>query len=185
MDFKKINIKLLIEGKKTYPSWSTKERHNLYAKEEYPYTTIYYYTKSNKIISKSFPSDVILTPKLLYVFGILIGECPTSLGDSNYRRVTITNSNPKLIQIVLEELEKANLLKISYIIDKSIHLLHFKKDDNVVIDYWAKELNLSTGKFKCFNDKSKTTDYGVCHVYISNVLLRRVIDLIQEYILNY
>ena len=92
----------------------------------------------------------------------------------------MTNADYQIIKIVLEELDKNNIFKKSSLIDKSIHLLHYTESKNKVVDYWSKKLNLPKRKFKCFDDKSKTSPFGVCHVYISDVLLRRIIDLIHD-----
>lgn len=112
--------------------------------------------------------------------GLLRGEGSTSLGKSNYRRFTISNSDSKVINLILGELDKNNLFKKSNLIDKSIHLIHHIEPKNKVINYWSKKLNLPESKFKCFDDKSKTSPFGVCHVYISDVLLRRIVDLIHS-----
>ncbi len=180
MELTKINIKKLVEGKKTYPSWSTNSTYYLKFQEQNNNILVYYITKNNKKISRIFPKEVILTSKLIYVLGLLKGEGSTSLGKSNYRRFTITNSDPEIINIILNELENSNLFKKSNIINKSIHLLHYTKSESEVTDFWSKKINLDKNKFKCFDDQRKTSNFGVCHVYISDVLLRRIVDLIHE-----
>ena len=176
----KINTKKLVSGKKTYPNWSTGSCYNIKAEEYEKSTLVYYLTKSNRKIKRDFPKKIILTPNFIYVLGIIMGEGPTSLGKSNYRRFTMTNSDPKVINIVLKELENCRFLKKTDLIDKSIHLLHFKEPEKKVIDYWSNKLDIDKSKFKCFHDEKKTTNFGVCHVYVSDVLLRRIIDLLQE-----
>ena len=175
-----IKIKNLIKGKKTYPNWSTKLTYDLKSKDKDGNVLVYYKTKQNKIFSRLCPSEINLTPKLCYVLGFLKGEGSTSLGSSNYRRFTITNSDSTIIYQVLQELEKSKLFKKEKIIRKSIHLLHFQESKEKVINYWSRKLKLPKDKFKCFNDERKTSLFGVCHIYISDVLLRRVIDLIHE-----
>ena len=56
------------------------------------------------------------------------------------------------------------------------------KSNNLVINYWSKKLNLPTSKVKCFEKEKRTKDYCVCHIYLSDILLRRIIDLIIEHI---
>lgn len=180
----KIKIKKLVEGEYTYPTWTTNSVYPLKTQFIGNSTSVFYNTKSNREISRIFPNDISLTPRLIYALGLLKGEGPTSLGKSNYRRITITNSNPAIINIILEEFDKNNLFKISRLIDKSIHLLHYTESENQVIDYWVKNLNLPKNKFKCFNDGIKTSPFGVCHVYISDVLLRRILDLLHNKFLN-
>ncbi|MBU2634283.1 MAG: hypothetical protein KJ674_03490 [Nanoarchaeota archaeon] len=180
MNSTKINIKNLVKGKITYPSWITNSTYSLKTKYKGNNILVYYITKSNRQISRNFPKEINLTHRLSYVFGFLKGEGPTSLGKSNYRRFTITNSDPNIIKITLEELEKHNLFQKSHLIDKSIHLLHHQESNKKVIKYWSQKLNLPENKFKCFSDEKRTSKFGVCHVYISDVLLRRIIDLIHE-----
>ncbi len=181
-----ISIKLqkLVKGKKTYPSWSTGTAYFLKAESKKEACLIYYTTKSNRLISKNFPKSIKLCPKFCYILGILKGEGSNSLGKSSYRRFTLTNSDPDIIKLVLGELDKKNLFKKTKIIDKSIHLLHNTCSEEEAINYWSEKLDLPKNKFKCFDDKQKTSIFGVCHVYISDVLLRRIIDLLQEYIIK-
>jgi len=180
MNLTKINIKKLVEGRKTYPTWTTNSSYIIKTQDIGNNILVYYITKSNRKISRVFPNEINLTPKLSYVLGLIKGEGSTSLGKSNYRRFTLTNSNPRIINLIFKELDKNNLFKKSDLINKSVHLLHYIKSKDEVIDYWSKKLNLSKNKFKCFDDKTKTSLFGVCHVYISDVLLRRVIDIIHD-----
>ncbi len=180
MNSTKIEIKELVKGKNTYPSWTTNSSYPLRTKDEGGNILVYYIIKRNRKISRLFPKEINLTPKLSYVLGLLKGEGSTSLGKSNYRRFTITNSDPKVINIILEGLNENSLFRKSNLIDKSVHLLHYIESQDMVVDYWSKKLGLPKNKFKCFDDKTKTSFFGVCHVYISDVLLRRIIDLIHD-----
>ncbi len=175
-----INIQELIRGKVTYPSWSTNSQYPLNSELNGNKLSVFYTVKGNRKICRTFPKKIILTPKLAYVFGLIKGEGANSLGKSNYRRFTITNSEYGVIHLVLDALDKTGLYRKSSLIDKSIHLIHFIGKENEVIDYWSKCLDIPKEKFKCFEDKTKTSKYGVCHVYVSDVLLRRIVDLIQE-----
>ena len=177
-----INLKSLVEGKATYPSWTTGSVYPLKVEENGSSALIYYTIKTNKRISRLFPKEIILSPKLTYMLGLLKGEGSNALGKSNYRRLTITNSNPDIISLILDELERSDLFKKSDLITKSVHLLHHTEPDGKVIEYWSNVLDIPKNKFKCFDDKLKTSKYGVCHVYISDVLLRRVIDILQTHI---
>ena len=182
MNLTKIKLKSLVEGQITYPSWTTSSTYTLKAEENDKNILIYYKIKTNKCISRVFPKEITLTPKFTYTLGLLKGEGSNALGKSNYRRLTITNSNPDIINLILDELEVSNLFKKSDLIAKSVHLLHHTEIDDKVIDYWSDKLDIPRNKFKCFDDKLKTSKYGVCHVYISDVLLRRVIDILQAHV---
>ena len=176
----KINVKKLLIGKETYPSWATGSTYQIESKETNDKLIVYYKTKTNKIISRIFPKTIRLTPNLIYVLGFLKGEGPTSLGKSNYRRFTITNTDPKILLICLNELEKCGLIEKSQLIDNSFHIIHHTKSDKESIEFWTKKLQLPTSKFKCFYGKPGRNKYGVCHIYIRDVLLRRVIDIVHE-----
>ena len=181
----KIDVHKLVKGKKTYPSWATNASHILRTENRDKELLVYYLTKSNRRISRIFPNQLDLTPSFIYALGLLKGEGSNSLGKSNYRRLTITNNDYHLINLILEELEKSNLFKRSDLIDKSLHLLHHQDSDKKVIEYWSKCLHLPKKKFKCFNDERKTTPSGTCHVYISDVLLRRILDLVHDEFFNF
>lgn len=178
----KIKLKSLVEGQVTYLSWTTSSIYSLKAEENDNDVLVYYKIQTNKRISRVFPKEITLTPKFTYTLGLLKGEGSNALGKSNYRRLTITNSNPDIIKLILDELEISNLFKKSDLIAKSVHLLHHTELDEDVIAYWSNQLDIPRIKFKCFDDKLKTSKYGVCHVYISDVLLRRVIDILQTHI---
>lgn len=182
MNLKTINLKNLVKGKKTYPSWTTSSIYELKTKDNEKSIIIYYIIKGGRKISRVFPRKISLTPSFCYVLGLIKGEGSNALGKSSYRRFTITNSDPKIIDIVLKELEKNSLFYKSNIIDKSVHLLHHTENDDKVIEYWCNQLNLPKSRFKCFNEERKTSPFGVCHVYISDVLLRRIVNLLQEQI---
>ena len=179
---RKIQIEKVVQGKSTYPSWSTNSEYLLETSTKNGKVIVHYKINGGRKIEREFPESIDLTPRLCYVLGLIKGEGANSLGKSNYRRFTLTNSDPAVIKLVLSELENAGFLNVSEIPDSAFHLLHFKKSEDNVKEYWSNNLGLPKEKFKCFNDKNKTSDFGVCHLYLSDVLLRRTIDLIQEYI---
>ncbi len=179
-----ISVQEIINNKQTYPSWTTNSTYPIECKNLGNETLVYYVIKGNRKISRIFPKNIELSPRLSYALGFLKGEGSTSLGKSNYRRLTITNSIPEIIKLVIDELDKNDLFSKEKIIDKSISILHHTLPDEEVIDFWSKQLQLYKSKFRCYDDKSKTSQHGVCHVYISDVLLRRVIDLMHDYFNN-
>lgn len=179
-----IHLHKLVKDKFTYPSWTTNSVYPLGSIHSKQKSTIYYKTKTNKVISREFPKIVNLTPQFIYVLGILKGEGSSSLGKSNYRRFTITNSNPKVLSIVLNELEKAKLFSRSDLIKNSVYVMHHKESNLKVIYYWSKMLSIPKYKFKCFRSEKQTSKYGVCHIYISDVLLRRIVDLMHEQLMK-
>ena len=111
MNLIKISIKKLVEGNKTYPSWSTNSTYDVKVKNNGNSALVYYDIKTNKRINRIFPKQINLTSSFIYTLGLLKGEGSNALGKSNYRRLTITNSNPEIIKLILNELEKSGLLK--------------------------------------------------------------------------
>jgi hypothetical protein len=85
-----------------------------------------------------------------------------------------------MISMTLSESDNSNLFKKSSLIDKSIHIMHHTKPNEEAVKYWSDMLRLPLAIFKCFKAKPGRNPFGVCHVYISNVLLRKVIDMIHE-----
>ena len=67
--------------------------------------------------------------------------------------------------------------------DTCCHLIHAKEQEKA-LKFWSSNLNLPASKFKIIDDKIKNSAYGVCHIYLSDVLLRRVIDEINRIIIN-
>lgn len=180
-----INLSQITSGKLTYPSWSNKAQYVLESETiDENNIIIYYITKSNRKISRKFPKEVNIDIKSAYILGLIKGEGANALGNSNYRRFTFTNTDWTLIKQVLNMLEETKLFFRKDIVDKSTYILHHKKSNQEAINYWSDKLNIPKSKFKCFEREKRTKDYGVCHIYISDVLLRRVIDLIIEHITN-
>ncbi len=180
-----IKIEELIKGKKTYPKWHSNAEYELVSKILNKHQILVYYNTKGPIkrrVKRIFPQEIACDPCFLWVLGFLKGEGANSLGKSNYRRFTLTNTNPQLIQIVLEKLEEKELLHIADIPDAAFNIIHTKKPAESV-KYWSQQLNLPKTKFKVYDDKNNTSDYGVCHLYLSDVLLRRIIDLMHEQVI--
>jgi hypothetical protein len=180
MKSQRIQIKDLVRGRHTYPSWSTNTEYLIQTRDLGINTLLHYEIRGNRQIARLFPATIELTNRFCYALGVLRGEGSNSRGKSNYRRLTITNSDSSTLRIVLEQLAVAKLFQKSSLIDKTIHILHHLESNDEAIRHWSAELGLPANKFKCFDDKTKTSPFGVCHIYISDVLLRRVIDLLHE-----
>ncbi|MBN2459871.1 hypothetical protein JXB28_06315 [Candidatus Woesearchaeota archaeon] len=172
-----VKLKNLVNGKFTYSSWSTDSSYILKCKElDKQNVLIYYVTKSNKVVSRRFPRLIHITPKFACILGLIKGEGANATGKSNYRRFTFTNSDWRLVNEVLDSLNKKKLLLKENLKEKSIYIMHYQQEESMVVNYWSRKLGLSASKFKCVETIEKTREYGICHVYISDVLLRRVID---------
>ncbi|MBN2142343.1 hypothetical protein JW711_03345, partial [Candidatus Woesearchaeota archaeon] len=55
-----------------------------------------------------------------------------------------------------------------------------KKSKDEVIKYWSEKTKLPKNKFSFVSTQKRTKEFGICHIYISDVLLRRVLDLIMN-----
>jgi hypothetical protein len=184
----KIITEELIKGKKTYPTWTTNSKYPLCSKKLNNKEVLIYYIVDKGIkrkIERKFPAIIDCDPSFCWIISLIKGEGSNSLGKSSYRRFTITNKDPIVIKKIIKELEEKKLFHSEQLSPKSCHLLHFTGKEEQVISYWSRKLELSRDKFKCFSAEKRTSIYGVCHIYLSDALLRRIIDLTNDKISNY
>ena len=180
-----VKIADLVSGEYTYPNWSSGSVYPLESYDEGD-ETIVKYTVTNTIMrrpySRRFPKEILLTTKLCWALGFLKGEGMNSRNPSSYHRFGVTNKDSKLINFVLDELFKSGLLKKENIPDKSFQILHCSADLREVQIYWAKKLGVPKSKIRPYDNKHifKKSKYGICHFYITDVLLRRIVDLVHE-----
>jgi len=176
---KKIDLFQLLIGKYTYPTWSTNRKYKLFITKYESIIYVSYKHKGNKQLLRCFPRHIKLTPKVLWFFGFIYGEGSKSKGSSAYRRFTITNSDSKAMCFCLDVLEETKLLFRNNISKHSVKLARSSKHDDIkLLKFWMKELKLSKDKFYMAPkpDETKKAENGVCHIFISDVLLRRVMD---------
>lgn len=186
-----ISIKKVLKGTLTYPSWSTKSQYLLQFEniDKEKIKAYYIITKGpiKRKIQNIFPKKIKLDPGFCWMLGFIKGEGMNSTRGKSYYRFLITNKNPSLINKVLEELEKSKLFSKKDLSPKSIHILHSNGPKKIVEKYWSQQLNMSRSLINIGkNEKNplKKSKYEVCHVYISNVLLRLLIDKLNERIIN-
>ncbi|GEM_PF-2085276 len=186
----KIDLLELIKGKYTYPTWSTGTQYKLCAEIITPNTIQLYYSISKSIMKKRkqriFPRYIHLTPGLCWALGFFKGEGLSSLKSRGYYRVNITNKNPVHLKKVLTEFEKAALLPKENIKGRCFQIHHFMNDPITVKKYWAEKLGFPEELFSVidYNHNLKREGNGVCHFDLSEVLLRRVLDLLNEKIIK-
>lgn len=183
----KVNTAKLIENQYTYPSWTTSTCYPLNAEEiDDDFVKVYYIVDKHvkRKIERIFPKELTTTPRFAFVLGLIRGEGANKLGKSNYRRFTFTNTDPKLVKLVLDELSKNKLLDTQNLPNKSFYIIHSKRGKQDVLHFWSKALGLNEEKFRFTKGEPKNSDYGVCHFYLSDVLLRRFIDLLNNYIMK-
>ncbi|MBM3199387.1 hypothetical protein FJZ53_00505 [Candidatus Woesearchaeota archaeon] len=182
-----IDIKELMDGKLTYPSWSTKTRYSIQCEIKSDRVRVYYVTTKTlmkKVHERLFPRFIKLTPRFCWAMGFLKGEGLNSINGKSYYRFEITNKNPYLLNKVIEELDTSRILKKEDYPKKCFQIFHSSNERNVVKNYWSTNLDFDVNKFEVINCKSslKKSDTGICHLYISDVLLRRVVDEINMHI---
>jgi len=177
---KNLDLITILKGLKSYPTWTTGNSYEI---------SVGVKNKNTLLIkgyhcSLEFPRFIKITPKLFWLMGFLNGEGTNATNKSGYLRFTITNSNPEFMKMALDILDESKILPKFNIPDKSLKIgrssLH---DDKYLLNFWSKKLELPKFKFHLplKKDELKKAKYGVCHLYISNVLLRRVTDKIFEY----
>ena len=184
---KTIDLMDILEGKRTYPSWSTGQTYPLIIENQNLDVIVSYQHKGNKKPTRTFPRYIEITQKLLWFFGFIYGEGSKSKGSSAYRRFTITNSDSKPMRLALDVLEEIQFLSREHIPIRSIKIARSKShNDKELLEFWKNELKVTSDKFYMAPkyDENKKTKYGVCHIFISDVLLRRVMDEIAEFIFN-
>ena len=184
MGFMDISLRKIIENKQTYPSWSCNAVYSIRCAPLNKNELLVYYEPGAipRRVSRVFPRFVKADPVFLWVLGFLKGEGANSKGKSNYRRFTLTNKDPALISLCLDELHNKKLLDKNAFPDASLHIIH-ATDKKGPLNYWSRQLLLPLSKFKYFKDSRQTSQFGVCHVYFSDVLLRRVVDELSNHIL--
>jgi hypothetical protein len=181
-----VAISKLIEGKKTYPSWTTGRVYPLKTRTINDKCLVYYEPKGRvkRRIERVFPEKIALSSRFIWTLGFLKGEGSNALGKSNYRRFTITNTDARCLKIVIAELEKSELWKKEQLSNTGVNILHAKKDELETREFWAKGLAIPLEKIKYYKTSERTSEFGVCHIYISDVLLRRVFDEINEFVMR-
>lgn len=182
-----IDLSKLVDGIKTYPSWTTGRQYSLGIQtidDEIIETFYQIAGPVKRKISRQFPRKLKLSPRFIWALGFLKGEGSNALGKSNYRRFTITNTNPEFLRIVLNELESVHLFRRKNISNTGVNILHAKETESAVRAFWSNELSIPIEKIRYYDDKVKTSKYGVCHIYISDVLLRRVVDEVSSCIMK-
>lgn len=178
---RKIDLAKVIFGLETYPTWSSGKSYKLKL-EEFDDKIL---VRGKNASMAEFPRYVYLTPDIFWLVGFIDGEGSKSKGKSGYLRFTLTNNDPEMIKMALDILDRHKLLPKNKIPDKGIRIRRSSKhDDKKLLSFWMKYLNLPESKFY-FSPKPdglKKAKNGVCHIYISNMILRRVIDRLIEYI---
>ena len=140
--------------------------------------------KIDKIISRVFPRYIKFNERFAWVFGFFAGEGLKSIEPtSSIYRFAVTNNDPTYIRKVINVLDETKLLRTNNLPTKCIIIKYGKKcNKSILKSYWSKNLKLSKDKIKIAknSEEGKKAKYGTATLCVSNLLLRRVFDLINE-----
>jgi hypothetical protein len=180
-----IDLAKILDGKTTYPTWSCGRTYPLEITCNNSNSVRVTYRRKNggKRPVRAYPRFIELSPKLVWVLGFLKGEGLRSRGSSAYRRFTVTNTDPEPLKLVIQVLQETGLLGELPVRSLKIGRNNPKRDGEIA-DYWSKELGVPKSKlyFPPKPDEMKHAKFGACHVYISDVLFRLVMDAIAEHV---
>jgi len=182
----KIDLVKLLDGVETYPNWSTQKTYKLKTSYDKKTVTVTYDCPSKRP-KRSFNRYVNAEKDLFWMFGFLEGESLNSIKSSSYKRFIVTNNNPKRMKLVLDILERYNFVTRKNLPKNSIRIRYGQNlNKNALPDYWAKKLQVKKDKIYLAKkpDILKKSERGLCDIYISDVLLRRVLDAIKDYLFN-
>ncbi len=88
------------------------------------------------------------------------------------------------LSISLIELLDMQLFKRENISRTGVNILHAEENEEKVRRFWSSQLKIPLEKVRYYNDDTKTSEFEVCHIYISDVLLRRVVDELNNKIMK-
>lgn len=185
----KIDLTILLKGKYTYPSRIKGIKYPINTQIINKKTINVYYDITSGIkrrIEGTFPRYIYLSPGFCWALGFFKGEGVNSIINGSYRRFSIINRNPKYIKKFLDEILHSGLLEKSRLEQRCFQIHHYANALSKTRRYWAKELKIPGERIIMVNDKQslKKKENGVCRFDISNVLLRKIVDLINEKILT-
>ena len=138
-----------------------------------------------KRIKRTFPCYIYLTPGFCWSLGFYKGEGLNSIKSKTYYRFGISNKNPVYINKFMDEMISSKLLAKHQIRGKCFQIHHFAYDLEDVKKYWSNKLDFPLELFSArdYNHNLTKEGNGVCHFDISEVLLRRILDLINDEVL--
>jgi hypothetical protein len=145
---------------------------------------------AKRIVRRIFPGYIEVNGRLLWILGLLKGEGLSSVGSrSSMYRFCVVNNDPSVIRAVMRVLDdsgleplarmrtRCGLIRISY----GPHC-----DKQETKEFWARELGLGNQEINLArnSERQKRAIHGSCMLTLSDVLLRRVFDLVAEKVYN-
>lgn len=181
----KLDMAKLLEGTTTYPNWSSGRVYPIQIIKEKDRVLLTY--KPSRKVQRYFSRYINITPELLWALGFIEGEGSNSLGKSAYARFMVTNSNPDKMLFILDVLDKHKILERKDLKKNSIRvrygIMHNKED---LSSFWKSKLRVSRDNIYLATkpDPMKKSKYGTCDIYMSDAILRIVIDRIRRHIFD-
>ncbi len=186
----RIDLKKILKGKYTYTTRSG-HKHPLESKPINETEILVSYKISGDIsrsVSRVFPRYIDIDERFVWMSGFIDGEGLKSKNPrSSMYRFAVTNNDPNTIKRVLQILDETKIVKIDKVPYRSIRISYGEGCNLCRLkNYWSKKLSISKEKIFISNSpqKEKKAKYGTATLCISDVLLRRVMDIILEYTSN-
>jgi len=180
-------IEKLVEGASTYTtrdgnSYPLKVRHFDKNRIEVYYTI----TKGavRREVKRIFPRRLAIDNRFVWILGLLRGEgLISNTARSSMYRFAVVNNDPFVIRTVMHVLRKSGLVDFRQIKRKFIRITYgFKIKKDALASYWAKQLGVPVEVIDVAKSPQqlKKAEHGSCTLIISDVLLRRVFDLLAD-----
>ena len=130
---------------------------------------------------RNFPRFIFLTPDLAWSLGFFKAEGLSSRRSRAYYRFHLTNKNPLCLKKVLDTLHFSGLLPKSNIHGRCFQIHHSENITSEVIRYWSIQLGFPSEMFQVKDYPSLCKkENGVCRIDLSDPLLRRILDLLND-----
>jgi len=181
----KIDILKLLNDVETYPTWYSNKTYRFIVTDNKDGTITVMYPCTGRQPKQTFNRYIELTPQLIWTLGFIEGEGLKSRGKSAYRRFIVTNNDSEKMAFVLDVLETYNFVKRSNLTKNSIRIRYGNEHNREkLLKYWSKKLNVKRNIIYISQtpDPIKKSEFGTCDIYLSNIILRRVIDEIKSYV---
>ncbi|MDA4127572.1 MAG: hypothetical protein OK452_10305 [Thaumarchaeota archaeon] len=137
-------------------------------------------------IARVFPREVEVDPRFIWVLGLLRGEGLKSIGPrSSMYRFYVVNNDYLVIRAVVRVLDESRLERWEHMKNRNglVRISYGPAcDKSEVRKYWAEKLGMPGRDIDlaAHAEPQKRARYGSCMLTMSDVLLRRVVDLIAQ-----
>ena len=186
-----IDLARLITRVSTYPNRSGRSYELRYRTLNQSSIEIYYTITrgaATREVRRKFPRVVTINERFLWVLGLLRGEGLKSRGSkSSMYRFNVVNNDLAVIKSVIRVLDESNLAKFEEVKGRGglVRISYGPNcDTREARRFWAVGLDIEIGNVEIAQkpEPQKRAIHGSCMFTINDVLLRRVMDLIADYV---